>query len=144
MMMSRHHEAFKLCVEHRNCVVMARLLSRKSGDGEVALRRDVGQDEKRDEKREEEREGEEEEEEEEEGEEDEEEEQDEAITEYEKQHLKTIERNKAMLASLQLPDLASSLVQSSKASKAGSISKSKGGGPHRRSERLKSVSGKRR
>jgi TATA-binding protein-associated factor Taf7 len=105
----------------------------------VALRRDVGQDEKRDEKREEEREGEEEE-----GEEDEEEEQDEAITEYEKQHLKTIERNKAMLASLQLPDLASSLVQSSKASKAGSISKSKGGGPHRRSERLKSVSGKRR
>jgi hypothetical protein len=131
MMMSRHHEAFKLCVEHRNCVVMARLLSRKSGDGEVALRRDVGQDEKRDEKREEEREG-------------EEEEQDEAITEYEKQHLKTIERNKAMLASLQLPDLASSLVQSSKASKAGSISKSKGGGPHRRSERLKSVSGKRR
>lgn len=77
--------------------------------------------------------------------EEEEEEEEEEITEYEKQRLKTIERNKAMLASLQLPNLASSLAETtSKATKAKITSKSKSGGQGRRSQRLKSVSGKRR
>lgn len=116
---------------------MARSLRRERGDGEAELRRDEEHD--GNEVEEEERAEEEEDEEEEGGDEEEE------ITEYEKQRLKTIERNKAMLASLQLPNLASSLAQASgKGAKSGTTSKSKGGGPRRRSERLKSVSGKRR
>lgn len=139
---SRRREACK----HRSCVAMARLRSRKSGEGEAELRRDVGEDEKTEAEQEEEQEVvEEEEEDEEAGGNGEDQDKDEAITEYEKQRLKTIERNKAMLASLQLPGLASSLTQSTRAKSLGSISKLKGGdGPRRRSERLKSVTGKRR
>ncbi|KAG0594091.1 hypothetical protein M758_UG047000 [Ceratodon purpureus] len=48
-----------------------------------------------------------------------------------------------MLASLKLPNLASSPAESCGASKGGSVPMVKGGGPRRRSERLKSVGGKR-
>jgi hypothetical protein len=120
-------------------------MRRKHGDGDTeSLPRNQEYELEEEEERSEEEQDEEEEEE---GGDEEEEggDEEEEITEYEKQRLRTIERNKAMLASLQLPNLAPSLAQATnKAAKVGATSKSKGGGPRRRSERLKSVSGKRR
>ncbi|KAG0628102.1 hypothetical protein M758_1G000500 [Ceratodon purpureus] len=115
------------------CDAMARLRTRQSGAGDSAqVRRHAREDDERIQPGE--------------GEDDEDEHEDEgedaAITEYEKQRLQTIERNNAMLASLQLPNLASSLADSCGASKAASVPPVKGGGPRRRSERLKSVGGK--
>ncbi|XP_024392586.1 uncharacterized protein [Physcomitrium patens] len=118
---------------------------RKHCNGKGELRRKE-EEEAVDEVEEEEEEHEEEDEEEEEEEEDGDREEQE-ITEYEKQRLKTIERNKAMLASLQLPNLAASFAeatnQSAKAGKLEVPSNARSHSSRRRSERLKAVRGKR-
>ena len=74
----------------------------------------------------------------------EEEGEEEELTEYEKQRLRTIERNKAMLAALHLPALASTLaaetsspVKSRKGKQPQPAAAAATRGPRRRSERVK-------
>jgi hypothetical protein len=76
--------------------------------------------------------------------EEEEEGEEEELTEYEKQRLRTIERNKAMLAALHLPALASTLaaetsspVKSRKGKQPQPAAAAATRGPRRRSERVK-------